>query len=352
MKVVFVLLSLILFSFPARQQAQSEKPRKGKRTLVSVPVAVSDREGRYISGLKEDDFMILQDGEKQKISFFATEEEPVSVALLLDTSGSTKDVLGEIREAAEDFIELMNPGDRTMIAAFDSKIRILQPFTSDKKALKNSLGGIRTDTEQGSVLLRAVEQLARGAFTDAREKERRKVIVLLSDGKDLGSPLQKSELLAQLEESDVLIYSIFYQTGKGFEKIVVEKDGVVREGKESKKPKKAKKRKKTKGYTVTIPISGDTFTPEEIKLTDKAASIEGVNFLQEMSDTTAGRFYQSDAPNFSRVFKQIAGELRRQYRLGFYTTDATGATVRNISVRVLRPDVVVRARGRFRAKQL
>ena len=90
MRIVSTLLCLLLFSFAL--YAQSDK------TFVSVPVSVSDREGRYISGLKKDDFRILQDGKEQKVSFFATEDEPVSVALLIDTSESTKGVLTNIRD--------------------------------------------------------------------------------------------------------------------------------------------------------------------------------------------------------------------------------------------------------------
>jgi hypothetical protein len=75
--------------------------------------------------------------------------------------------------------------------------------------------------------------------------------------------------------------------------------------------------------------------------------------LQELSDTTAGRFYLSDVPNLSRIFKQIAAELREQYRLGFYTKNAADtADGSNIVVKVNRPEAVVRARGKYRAKKL
>ncbi|HEY0462172.1 MAG TPA: VWA domain-containing protein, partial [Pyrinomonadaceae bacterium] len=130
MKIVSTLLCILLFSFVL--QAQSEK------TFVSVPVSVSDREGRYISGLEKDDFRILQDGKDQKITFFATEDEPVSVALLIDTSESTKNVLDNIRAAARDFIGLLNNKDQCMVATFDSEVRVLQSLTYDRDALEKS----------------------------------------------------------------------------------------------------------------------------------------------------------------------------------------------------------------------
>jgi Ca-activated chloride channel family protein len=351
MKIFVALLAFVLLTLPVNLRAQttvSDKTQKGNRTLVSVPVTVSDREGRYISGLKKDDFTLYQDGVKQNIALFATESEPINVALLLDTSGSTKDVLDKIRDAAKDFIDLMNPNDKVLIATFDSQVKVLSKFSSDKQTLKDALNQIQTADQEGSIVFRAVDHIAR---TSMDNLQGRKAIVLLSDGKDFGSSVSRSELMSQLEESDVLIYSVFFQTGVGFNKLVVNPDGTVKEGKVNTKPKKQKKPKKKKGYSIVIPMPGDTFTQEEIKLTDKTASTAAVNSLQEMSDTTAGRFYQSDAPNLSRIFKQIAGELRQQYRLGFYTRDADAA-VHDINVKVERPDVVVRARGKFRAGRL
>lgn len=348
MKKVVVLFFLMFLIVTAESRAQTVAPekQKGKKILVSVPVSVSDREGRYISGLKEEDFALYQDGVQQEISFFATEDEPIIVALVIDTSESTAAALEKIKQAAEDFIDLLNPNDKCQLATFDSRVNILSPLTSDRKTLKKSLESVQTAAQEGSVLLRAVEQIARNSFTNVQG---RKVIVLLSDGKDFGSALSKNELLNRLEESDILIYSIFYQTGAGFEKLVIEPDGTVKEGKQL-KPKKPKKPKKSKGYSIFIPLPGDVNTEEEIKLASKAADIDAVNFLKEMSDTTAGRFYPSSTPDLEEVFKKIAAELRQQYRLGFYTRDAAAddVSVLNISVKVKRPEAVVRARGKFR----
>ncbi|MEP6901400.1 MAG: VWA domain-containing protein [Actinomycetota bacterium] len=350
MKIVFVLLLMILTLTVEFYPQKTDKVQKGEKTLVSVPVTVSDREGRYISGLKKEDFTLYQDGVKQNIGFFATEDEPVSVALLLDTSASTKDVLDKIKDAAKDFIALMNPNDQCLVATFDSKVNILSPFTSDRQPLKESLEKIQTATGEGTVIFSAVRQITQSFSANSAG---RKVIVILSDGKDYGSTISKTELFSQLEESDILIYSVFYQTGKGFNKPVLDASGTIKEGEPDQKPKKEKKPKKKKGYSIQISVLQDIYTQEDIKLGDRVATIEAVNALQEMSDLTAGRFYLSDAPNLGRIFKQIAGELRQQYRLGYYSKDgANEAAIRNISVTVIRPDVVVRTRGKFRPKQL
>jgi VWFA-related protein len=233
------------------------------------------------------------------------------------------------------------------VATFDAQLNVLNPLTSDQKALKNSLDKVRPAEKEGSVVFRAVEQIARESFDNVQG---RKVIVLLSDGKDFGSGITKAELLSRLEESDVSVYSIFYQTGAGFNKLVIAPDGTLKEGKEDKKPPKKAAPKKKKNYSILIPLRGDVYTEEQVKLSAKVADIAAVNSLQEISDITAGRFYQSDAPNLGGIFKRIAGELRQQYRLGYYSKDQTSdAGAHDITVKVKRSDAVVRARGKFRA---
>jgi len=341
MRIVSTLLCLLLFSLALRAQSDN--------TFVSVPVSVSDREGRYISGLKKDDFRILQDGKEQKISFFATEDEPVSVALLIDSSESTKGVLTNIREAAKDFIGLLNRNDKCMLATFDSEVRVLEPFTSDRDVLEKSLEKIQTGEKEGTVVFNAVDRLAREHFV---KTQGRKVIVLLSDGKDFGSSVSRRDLFGQLEESDVMIYSIFYQTGR----VQVDETGAIKQNPEiklpeAKKPEEKKPKKKKKRYSIRIDIPRDTNTTEEIRLIDKVTGAEAVNVLQEMSDMTAGRFYMSDAPKLSQIFKQIAAEVRQQYRLGFYTKNNGDETaINDIIVKVNRTDAVVRARGKYRKR--
>lgn len=353
MKIIIALICLIFLTLPIDSRAQSvalDRIQKGNKTLTSVPVIVSDQEGRYISGLKKEDFTLFEGGVEQKIAFFSTYDEPINIALMIDTSGSAKETLEKIKDAAGDFIDLLNPKDQCLVATFDSQVNVLNPLTSDHKILKNSLAKVVPAEKEGTVLLNAVKQIAQKSFANARG---RKVIVLLSDGKDFGSSLTRNELLNQLEESDVSIYSIFYQTGTGFNKLTVAPDGTVKEGKESKKIKKKQPQKKKKNYSILIPLRGDVFTEEEVKLSAKVADIEAVNSLRALSDITAGRFYQSDTPNLSGVFKRIAGELRQQYQLGYEANDAADdAAVRGIIVKVNRPGVVVRARGKFRAKQL
>ncbi len=365
MKIIFAAFSLMILFLPGGLRAQvndSEKSDKFDRTLVSVPVAVSDRDGRYISDLKKKDFTVYEDGVEQKIAFFSTFEEPLNIALLLDTSGSTEFTLDDIKSAAKDFIDLLNPNDKCLIATFDAEIKILNPFTADRKVLKDSLDKTQTAAKDGTLMFRAVEQIAQDSFNNV---EGRKVIVLLSDGKDSGGFTTKNKLLSRLEESDVLIYTVFYKTGAGINKISIDPTGAVKEEKEAKKSeKKAEKAaekndtpkpaKKKKTYTIFIPAPAGTATDADLEALEKNADLEAIDSLKAMSEATAGRFYLSDTPKLGGVFRQVAAELRQQYRLGYRSKKGapTDAETRNISVSVSRPDVVVRARGKFRAKQL
>jgi len=352
MKIIFTLLFLVLLTHPTQLHAQSTDSAKtqGKdKTLVSVPVTVSDRAGHYIPGLKKQDFTIYEDGIKQNVAFFATFDEPLNIALLLDTSGSTTDSLEKIKSAARDFIGLLNPSDQCLIATFNSQIKILNEFSSDQQTLNASLQKVQTAEQDGTVLHNAVEQIAQRSFADVKG---RKVIVLLSDGKDFGSSITKNQLLNQLEESDVLIYTILYKTGEGFDNLIITPDGFVKETAVKKETKK-KVPKKKKGYSVWVPAAAGVPTDDEIEIRQRKANIEAVNVLREMSDTTAGRIYFSDTPQLKEIFKKVAGELRQQYRLGYHSKDAANDTaVHEITVKVERAGAVVRTRGKFRAKQL
>lgn len=341
MKIIFTLLSLISLTLPMQlpaQIAELEKIKKKDGTLVSVPVIVSDREGHYIPGLKKEDFTVYQDGVSQNITFFATDDEPLNIALLLDTSGSTEDVAKKIKNAAKDFIQLLNPQDQCLVATFDNQVKIFNPLTSNQQTLKNSLDKIKSANLGGTLMYNAIEQIARNSFADIQG---RKVIILLTDGKDFGSAVTKDELLNQFEESDVLIYTVFYRTGATYNNPA--------SGKKGKQSKKSRKKK-----NVILP-SGPIYVPteEELVRREKSDEAEAIDALKKMSDTTAGRFYLSDAPNLRKIFKQVAGELREQYRLGYRSNDAADdAAVHDIIIKVERPDAVVRFRGKFRAKQL
>ncbi len=352
MRLIKLLILLITLALPVSTNAQAtvfgDKTPKSGKTLISLPVTVSDRDGRYIAGLEKKDFTVYQNGVEQNISSFSTFDEPINIALLLDTSGSTKDSMDKIKDAAKDFIELLNLLDKCALVAFNSQIKVLSPLTTDHQMLRDSLNQAQTAEKEGSLVFDAVAQTVKTNFNGAKG---RKVIILLSDGKDFGSSLSKKDLTAQLEETDVSIYSIFYESGAGFNKMTIAPDGTLKESREKKeKPKKPEKKKKK--YSILIPMNGDVYTPEEVKMAARASDTQAVNALQELTDATAGRFYQSDTPNLSSIFKKIAAELKQQYRLEFYSNQTAETARSPIVIKVKKADTVVHIGGKYRAEQL
>ena len=347
MKIIFTLLFLMILILPGKLRAQNTEPDTNQETskfFVSVPVVVSDSEGHYIPGLKKDDFTVYQDGVKQKITFFSTYNEPLKIALMLDTSKSSRNVINKIKDAAKNFVDLLNPNDECLVATFDSQLKIINPFTSNHKGVKNSLQQIKINEYGGTLIYNAVNQIIQKSFKNVKG---RKVIILLTDGNDFGSSITKNELLNQLEESDILIYTVFFNTGKDYIKLM-DSDGKLKKGKQSKKPRKKEK----ENQNINSPDAVYVISEEEIELNERNDEIEAIDSLKRMSDITAGKFYRSSVPDLKKVFKNITGELTQQYRLGYNSKETASSKItHDISVKVNRADVVIRTRGTVRTKR-
>ncbi|MEO8073320.1 MAG: VWA domain-containing protein [Acidobacteriota bacterium] len=343
MKIIFALFLLMFLILPGRvkaQNAESETNRETSKSFVSVPVTVSDRENHYILDLKKEDFTIYQDGVKQKTIFFSAYNEPLKIVLLLDTSKSTRNVIGKIKDAAKEFVDSLKKNDQCQVATFDSQVNVINSFTSDHQAIKNSLDRIKINNYGATLLYNAVNQIVQNSFKDTKG---RKVIIVLTDGNDFGSSLTKDEFLNRLEESDILIYSIFFKSDKDFN---VSADTPKKPKKKKKKSRESRINAANVAQTVYVP------TDEQIANLEKKEFDEAVDTLKKMSDITAGRFYLSDVPKLKKVFKTITGELTQQYRLGYDAKNAASdLPTHEISVKVDRPDVVVRTRGIFRTKK-
>src|SRR4030095_860026 len=210
--ILSVLTCCVVWAIPTAAQTQkqeSEQTFKIDTTLVSVPVIVSDRRVRYIPGLKASDFRLYEDRVKQAIVFFADTEEPINVALLLDTSKSATWPLDEIKKTAQDFVKQLRPQDRAMIVSFDRDTTALCELTSDRKTLERAIGNAQIGERFGTKLRDAVNAVMKEEF---RTVKGRKAIVLLTDGKDHGSEVPEEALLESAAAADTLIYSVFYRS--------------------------------------------------------------------------------------------------------------------------------------------
>ncbi|MFN7945945.1 MAG: VWA domain-containing protein [Blastocatellia bacterium] len=337
----------------AAQDKTAEQPVRIETAIVSVPVIVSDRQGRYVSGLRQSDFTLSDNKVRQQIAFFAAAEEPFNVALILDTSRSTRTVLDDIRHAAKDFIKNLRPQDRAMIVTADYEIRALSALTSDRKTLEKAIESARVGDYTGTVLRDAISDVLEHDFKTLRG---RKAIIVLTDGKDYGSQISEDDLLDDVEEADTLIYPVFYFTmlaqnaynppprapRGGWGGVRIGRRGaVIRPFPRLPRPDvEARRREREARRRARI---------EQRRERAEQRNARAIDFLEELAEHSAGRFYRSDLTNLKKTFGLIADELRHQYRLGFYPDDAQPAdSFHTLKVEVARPDVVVRARRSYR----
>lgn len=322
---------LIPWTTPA-QEKQSDAPIKVQRTLVSVPVIVSDRQGRYISGLKLENFKLYQDQIEQRIEIFDAAEEPLNVGLLLDTSRSTFHVLDDAKKEAASFLKELRPKDRALVMSFDYAVHQLCTLTSDREALERAIKDARIGARAGTMLRDAVAEVIKHEF---KRVEGRKAIILLTDGRDQGSGISEQDLFDEATESGSMIYSVFFETGFQFQS--------------SNGPSPRRGGRGVGGVGTHFPPidpapGSDDRKRERVEMHNQKPP----EFLTKLSDVSAGRFYSSKVLDLKKIFKLIAEDLRHQYRLGFYTEVSEADRQRHtLKVEVSAPDAVVRARRSY-----
>jgi Ca-activated chloride channel homolog len=300
-------------------------------SLVTVPVTVIDRYGKYIPNLRRSDFHLFEDGQEQKIAYFATVDAPFTVILMLDTSGSTRFRLEDIQDAAITFVNQLKPDDSVMVMSFDDSIDVLVRPTTNRDTIERAIR--RSRTGGGTRLYDAVANVLRQQL---RTISQRKAVVLFTDGVDTTSRRATYEsTMREAEESDAPFYSVDYDTSGG---------GLMSGGVGG-WPLPGRR-----GTILGIPVprpgvpgggGGPTASPEDYR--------RARNYLNELSDRTGGRFYNGDSlGGIASAFKQIAEELGRQYSLGYYPkTLGQSGQRRQIKVRVNQADLVVKARDSY-----
>jgi Ca-activated chloride channel homolog len=313
--VLLLSITLACASVNAQQKEgqQDQEPIKLKSTLVQVPVVVSDKGGRYLTDLTVKDFQLFEDGKEQEIAFFGSVEEPFSVALLLDSSGSTIEKLETIKEAAMAFIESLRPRDKVMVISFNDSVQIQCELTGDREVLKKAVRAIRPGE---------FTQVFEAVYTAVWEKlsniDGRKAVILFTDGIDTASSEIEAEdtLDAVIESEDVIVYPIRYGT-----RIDVEKR-LLHSGK----------------YTSAQILEKQ----EELNKAYKTAN----DYLSKLAEYSGGVVESADElGDLAKAFRNIASELRQQYLLGYYPTELTASdNERKLRVNVKRENAKVRTR--------
>ncbi len=283
-----------------RAQDDDDKPIKVDTLLLTTPLVVRDAKGHYVAGLKKENFSIFQNQRQQNIEFFLGEESPMNVAILLDTSASTKEVLDKIQTAARDFIKVLRPEDKAVIVGFDNRTLFLSDLTSDKKQLLKAIREVRIAYEDGSDMNAAVLEIIERHFAALKG---RKAIISLTDGLVIRRDVSTQQTLDKLLDADTVFYPVVFRT-KEF----------------------------------SAAWSNDK----------KPLSME---MLEYLADGTSGRFYEKDAAKLKEAFESIAEEMKKQYLIGFYPANTGMAkSLRNIDIKVDQKDLTVETRKKWSFK--
>ncbi len=307
---------------------------KVETNLVTMPVSVLDRDGRFISGLQKNDFQIFENGMEQKVDYFQSVEQPFTVILMIDVSPSTAYQIDEIHQAAITFIDQLRANDRVMVISFDEDVRVLTEPTNNRNQLRNAIR--QAQFGDGTSLYEAVDY---AISRELRKIQGRKAVVLFTDGVDTTSRRASFQsTVADVQEVDAIFYPIRYNT---------QRDGFGGGG----------------GGVYGNPgrrggfgdILGTIFGGGTIQMGRGSAGSSsgeyetGRKYLEALAQNSGGRNFEADnLTNLEASFAGIAEELRRQYSLGYYP-DKVGqiGERKQIKVRVKRPNLVVRAKNSY-----
>jgi VWFA-related protein len=304
-----------------------------------MPVSVLDREGRFVSGLRQQDFRIFENGAEQKIDLFQTVEQPFTVILMLDVSPSTQWQIEDIQNAAITFIDQLRPEDKVEVVAFDEHVQVLCRPTNDRYMLQRAIR--RANFGDGTSLYEAVDHVLERELSMIQG---RKAVVLFTDGVDTTSRrADYTSTVAEAEESEALIYPIRFDTsrdmigggypGGGYppmgRRITIADilAGVINGGQLP---------------SVTYPGRGGAGNT-------RGEYETGKQYLETLAQNSGGRKFEADSlTNLDAAFSGIAEELRRQYSLGYYPDKPGQAGERRqITIRVNRPGLAVRAKNSY-----
>ena len=262
--------------------------------LVSLNVTVTEGT-KFVTGLEQEDFEIYEDGAKQTITFFSRVQQPIALAILIDTSNSMEDKISTAQEAATGFIRRMRKDDVMEVIDFNGQVRIPQPFTNDVNALERAIAQMTVNgsTSLYNAIYVSLKEL-KNEHAKSAEEIRRQAIVVLSDGDDTSSLVEYEEVLNLAKRSETAIYAIGLRQS------------------ETGRPK---------------------FKEAEF-------------VLRQLSQETGGRvFFPTTVAELPKIYEQISEELASQYSLAYTSKNPMrNGAWRRIDVRVGKPGLTARAR--------
>jgi VWFA-related protein len=265
-------------------------------TLVLIPVSVTDPMSRFVTGLDKENFKLSEDKVDQEITQFSSEDTPLSVGIVFDTSGSMGAKLQRSRQAVAQFMKTANPQDEFFLVEFSDRPELVQTFTTETEEVQNRL--TFTQAKGRTALLDGV-YLAMNQMKKAHNP--RKAILIISDGGDNSSRYTETEVKNAVREADVQIYAI----------------GIFE------------------------PVMSRGRTAEELG---------GPALLAEMAEQTGGRHFAVDnLAELPDVAAKIGIELRNQYLLGYSPKNATrDGKYRRVQVKLVKTTGLPQLRAMFR----
>ncbi|HEX8919843.1 MAG TPA: VWA domain-containing protein [Pyrinomonadaceae bacterium] len=292
--IALLLMVSFLFASAAAQQSQDDDDVLRVNTdLVVVNVTVADGSGKYARGLRLADFKLLEDGREQKISSFGSEETPFAAAVLLDFSGSMEKRVSLARSAAIRFLDGLREEDVAAVYRFDSEIEQLQDYSPSRDLAPLAFGmHAKGMTVLNDAILRAAQDLS-------RRPEKRRAIIVLSDGYDTTSKTSMDKALATAFNAGVTIYTV------------------------------------------------DMSEPK----TSLQARAQAAGALKEYAGKSGGRYISTPGGQAMReAFQSIIEELGNQYTLAYQPSNrARDGRFREIAVKLSRSELTARTRKGYKA---
>ena len=362
------LLFLLASSFSATTLAQVKPPAKSEEDevvridteLVDVPVVVTDRAGKPVLNLKQNNFTVYEDGKTQEVTDFAATSAPFEVALLLDTSGSTRSDLVLIQRAAQSFIDSLRPGDRVSIIAFKTtddgqrkmaSSDLVIALTDNRPALKSALE--RVSTSNGTPYYDGLMQVVEKVFGSAPKEEfrGRRALVALTDGVDSTSVTGFDEAREGLEQAGIVCYFIQVDTRPFFEEgLLGPCEGATRfSAAQIRRYYKSFGSRSSVEQTTNFCELGDF---ERLAISKKLYEIADME-MNAVAKRSGGKVFPAgDLHDARAAFKSVAAEIGTKYSLGYYSSngkrDGSYRKIR-VELRGMPAGVQVRAREGYTA---
>lgn len=363
-KVFLMLFFSAVFSLSLAAQVQDgdDEVVKIDTQLVDVPFVVTDKTGKPLVNLKQSNFVVYEDGKKQEIMDFSATAAPFEIALLLDTSGSTRSDLPLIQRAAENFIASLRAGDRVSIISYESRIEnnrsaafseVLSGLTDDRKKLIKVLVGVKTS--YGTPYYDSLLQIVEKVFIEAPKDEfrGRRALVALTDGVDSTSLTDFEEAREKLAQAGIVAYFIQVDTRPFFEENVLGDCSVAMRFSQA----------QIRRYYKTFPAKSNIEKVSDFcelgdfeRLAISKTLYELANAeMKELAKSSGGKVFPvGDLSEARSAFKKVAEEIGTKYTLGYYPSntkrDGTYRTIK-IELKEVPAGAQIRAREGYTAPQ-